>query len=190
MATSSSLTIWTTCCAGFSALLTSSLSARSRTFAVKSLTTGRATSASSSARRISRTVPSTSAGDSLPLVRRFLKVSARRSDSEPKVAMMRLFYRAALASSRARGSVARCLDGDDVAADVERDGQQRIRLVGRDRAVERREHLVLVGVIGLDDDAQQLKRPQHVDGDVAGVVDEQVDEAVPQLLHVVVDVAD
>ena len=88
MATSSSLTICTTCCAGFSALLTSSPSARSRTCAVNCLTTSSETSASSRARRISRTVPSTSAADSLPLVRRFLKVSARRSDRFPKVAMV------------------------------------------------------------------------------------------------------
>src|SRR4051794_2362498 len=178
MATSSSLTIWTTCCAGFSALLTSSLSARSRTLAVKSLTTGRATSASSSARRISRTVPSTSAGDSLPLVRRFLKVSASRSDSVPKVAMICLFYRATLAGRREGQSVARCLDGHHVAADVEGDRQQGVRLVRRDRVVEGRKDLVLVRVIGLDDDAEQLQRPQDVDGDVTRVVDQQVDEAV------------
>ncbi|VXC25736.1 exported hypothetical protein [Microbacterium sp. 8M] len=89
---SSSLTICTTCCAGFSALLTSSPRARSRTFAVKSLTTGSATSASSSARRISRTVPSTSDADSLPFVRRLRKVSVSRSESVPKVAMVLQFY--------------------------------------------------------------------------------------------------
>ncbi len=86
--TSSSLTICTTCWAGFSAWLTSPPRARSRTDAVNALTTSSATSASSSARRISRTVPSTSAALSLPLPRRFLKVSARRSESVPKVAMV------------------------------------------------------------------------------------------------------
>ena len=45
-----------------------------------SFTTGRATSASSSAMRISRAVASMSASDSLPLPRRFLKVSASRSE--------------------------------------------------------------------------------------------------------------
>ena len=88
MPTSSSLTICTTCCAGLRALLTSSPRARSRTAAVKSLTTGKATSASSRARRISRTVPSTSAGLSLPFVRKALKVEVSRSESVPKVAMV------------------------------------------------------------------------------------------------------
>ena len=80
MATSSSLTILTTCCAGFSAPDTSADSARSRTAPVNERTTGTATSASSSARRISRTVASMSASDSRPLVRRFLKVDVSRSD--------------------------------------------------------------------------------------------------------------
>ena len=87
IATSSSLTICTTCWAGLSALLTSSPRARSRTLPVKSLTTSSATSASSRARRISRTVPSTSDAESLPFVRRFLKVSASRSERFPKVAI-------------------------------------------------------------------------------------------------------
>ncbi len=95
MVTSSSLTICTTCCAGFSAFDTSSPRARSRTLAVKSLTTSSDTSASSSARRISRTVPSTSAALSLPLPRRFLKVSASRSVRFPKVAMVNPVYPAA-----------------------------------------------------------------------------------------------
>ena len=59
------------------------------TFAVNSLTTVSATSASSRARRISRTVPSTSAALRRPLPRRFLNVSARRSVRFPKVAMVR-----------------------------------------------------------------------------------------------------
>ncbi len=54
MVTSSSCTILMTCCAGFSAAETSSPLARSRTRAMNSLTTGRATSASSRAMRISR----------------------------------------------------------------------------------------------------------------------------------------
>ena len=58
--TSSSLTILTTCWAGFSAWLTSAPSARSRTDAVNCLTTGSATSASSRAMRMSRSVALTS----------------------------------------------------------------------------------------------------------------------------------
>ena len=81
IATSSSLTILTICWAGFSAWLTSAPRARSLTAATNSLTTGRATSASSSAIRISRAVASMSASDSRPLPRRFLNVSARRSES-------------------------------------------------------------------------------------------------------------
>ena len=81
IATSSSLTILMTCWAGFSAPLTSAPRARSLTAATKSLTTGSATSASSSAIRISRAVASMSASESRPLPRRFLKVSARRSES-------------------------------------------------------------------------------------------------------------
>ena len=81
IATSSSLTILMTCWAGFSAWLTSAPRARSLTAATKSLTTGRATSASSRARRISRAVASMSASESFPLPRRFLKVSERRSES-------------------------------------------------------------------------------------------------------------
>src|SRR5689334_19869085 len=69
------------CWAGFSAWLTSSPRARSLMEATKSLTTGSATSASSSAIRISRQVASMSASESRPLPRRFLKVSARRSES-------------------------------------------------------------------------------------------------------------
>ena len=81
MLTSSSLTILTICWAGFSASLTSSPRARSLTAATNSLTTGRATSASSSAIRISRAVVSMSASESRPLPLRFLNASARRSES-------------------------------------------------------------------------------------------------------------
>src|SRR4051812_38384917 len=79
--TSSSLTILMICCAGFSAPLTSSPRARSLTALTNSLTTGSATSASSSAIRISRAVASMSASESRPFPRRFLKVSASRSES-------------------------------------------------------------------------------------------------------------
>ena len=75
------MTILTICWAGFSAWLTSSPRARSLTAATNSLTTGSATSASSSAIRISRAVASMSASESRPFPRRFLKVSARRSES-------------------------------------------------------------------------------------------------------------
>ena len=81
IATSSSLTILTTCWAGFSAWLTSSPRARSLTASTNSRTTGSATSASSRAIRISRAVASMSASERRPLPRRFLKVSASRSES-------------------------------------------------------------------------------------------------------------
>ena len=80
MPTSSSLTILTTCWAGLSAPETSAPSARSRTAWVKCLTTGSATSASSSAIRMSRTVLLMSDSVSRPLCRRFLKVAVRRSE--------------------------------------------------------------------------------------------------------------
>ena len=82
IATSSSCTILTTCWAGLSAWLTSAPSARSRTRPVKRLTTGSATSASSSASRMSRTVALTSDSDRRPLPRRFLKVAVSRSDRD------------------------------------------------------------------------------------------------------------
>src|SRR5690606_29395172 len=69
-----------TCCAGFSALETSAPKALSLTFLMNDRTTGRATSASRSAIRISRAVASMSASDNLPLPRRFLKVALRRSE--------------------------------------------------------------------------------------------------------------
>ena len=81
MVTSSSLTILTICWAGLRAWLTSSPRARSLTAPTNSLTTGSATSASSSAIRISRAVASMSASERRPLPRRFLKVSASRSES-------------------------------------------------------------------------------------------------------------
>src|SRR5690606_15876782 len=81
MLMSSSLTILTTCCAGFSACETSAPRARSLTCAMKSLTTGSATSASSSAIRISRAVALMSASESLPLLRSDEKTVVNRSES-------------------------------------------------------------------------------------------------------------
>ncbi len=80
MPTSSSLTILTTCWAGLRAPLTSAPSARSRTAEVNWRTTGRATSASSRAIRMSRIVALTSDSDRRPLPRRLLKVTVRRSE--------------------------------------------------------------------------------------------------------------
>ena len=70
---SSSLTILMTCWAGFSAWETSAPRARSLTCAMNVRTTGSATSASSSAMRISRAVASMSASDSRPLPRSVLE---------------------------------------------------------------------------------------------------------------------
>ena len=80
IAISSSLTILMTCCAGFSAAETSAPVARCLIFAMNSRTTGSATSASSSAIRISRQVASMSAGVSRPLPRRFEKTVESRSE--------------------------------------------------------------------------------------------------------------
>ena len=77
---SSSLTILTTCCAGFSAPETSAPLARSLIRAMNARTTGSATSASSSAMRISRAVASISASESLPLPRRLASAPERRSE--------------------------------------------------------------------------------------------------------------
>src|SRR5690606_14007337 len=80
ISTSSELTILTTCWPGLRAPETSAPSARSRTAAVNSRTTGRATSASRRARRISETVVVMSCSDSRPLPRRLRKVAVRRSE--------------------------------------------------------------------------------------------------------------
>ncbi len=77
---SSSLTILMTCWAGFSASETSAPAARSRTRAMNCRTTGSATSASSSAIRISRQVASMSAADSRPRPRRAEKTCVSRSE--------------------------------------------------------------------------------------------------------------
>ncbi len=67
---STSLTILTTCWPGVTEPSTSAPTARSRTLAMKSFTTGSATSASSSARRTSRSASVTSASLSAPRPRR------------------------------------------------------------------------------------------------------------------------
>src|SRR4051794_29551570 len=77
---SSSLTILMTCCAGLSDCETSAPRARSLTAAMNSRTAGSATSASSSAMRISRAVASMSASDSRPLPRSVVKTDSSRSD--------------------------------------------------------------------------------------------------------------
>jgi len=78
---SSSLTILMICWAGLSAWDSSAPSARSRTRAVKTRTAGRATSASSSARRICEIVSSTSSGVRRPLPRRDRNEAVMRSES-------------------------------------------------------------------------------------------------------------
>src|SRR3954471_25076316 len=88
MVTSSSLTILMTCWAGLSACDTSEPRARSLIAAMNSRTTGSATSASSSAMRISRAVASMSASDSRPLPRSDLKTVSSRSD---RVSNIRLY---------------------------------------------------------------------------------------------------
>src|SRR5581483_6985938 len=69
-AVSSSWTIFTTCWPGVRLFSTSAPSARSRTRATKSLTTAKLTSASSSARRISRIAFEIASSSSLPRERR------------------------------------------------------------------------------------------------------------------------
>ena len=80
---SSSLTILTTCWAGLRAWERAASLAFSRTAAVKERTTGRATSASSRARRISVTVKSISASVSRPLPRSEAKAAVSRSERLP-----------------------------------------------------------------------------------------------------------
>ena len=82
MVISSSLTILTTCWAGFSAPDTSAPLARSLMRATKSRTTGNDTSASSSANRISRVVASMSASDNRPLPRSPCRAPVNRSESD------------------------------------------------------------------------------------------------------------
>src|SRR6478736_9889958 len=77
--TGSSSTILMICCAGLSACATSAPLARSFSALMNSVTTGSATSASSSAVRISRAVASMSASVRRPLPRRFFRDADRRS---------------------------------------------------------------------------------------------------------------
>src|SRR5690349_21353942 len=80
MPTSSSLTILMTCCAGLRLCETSAPSARAFTRSRNALTTGTATSASSSASRISRNVASTSSSLSRPLPRSVVNTASSRSE--------------------------------------------------------------------------------------------------------------
>ena len=80
---SSSLTILTTCWPGLRAWERAASTAFSRTAAVKARTTGRATSASRRARRISVTVALTSASVRRPLPRSWLKEAVMRSERLP-----------------------------------------------------------------------------------------------------------
>ena len=82
MVMSCSCTILTICCPGLSAPETSADIARSRIAEMNCRTTGRATSASRRAIRISRSVSSMSASERRPLPRNPLKVAARRSDND------------------------------------------------------------------------------------------------------------
>ena len=78
--TSSSCTILMTCCAGLRLFCTSAPFARSLTRAMNCLTTLTLTSASSSARRISRATSSTSFSLSRPRLRRRVKMPSKRSE--------------------------------------------------------------------------------------------------------------
>ena len=78
-AVNSSLTILMICWAGLRVSITSCPMARSRTFLIKSLTTGRATSASKRARRISLVASWISLSVIFPFLRRFLKTFCKRS---------------------------------------------------------------------------------------------------------------
>src|SRR4051812_14394287 len=79
-AVSSSWTILTTCCPGVMLFRTSWPSARSRTWATKSLTTSKLTSASSRASRISRMAREIASSSSLPRPRRSPRAPWSRSD--------------------------------------------------------------------------------------------------------------
>src|SRR5215469_2711786 len=80
-----SWTIATTACAGVIDSSTSAPTARSRMRAMKSLTTPRLTSASSSAMRTSRSTSETSASLSLPRERSRVKIAARRSERDSNI---------------------------------------------------------------------------------------------------------
>ena len=78
--TSASLTIFTTCCPGVTDRITSAPTARAVTSSTNVLTTGNATSASSSATRTSRIAARTSISVSAPRPRSFSKTLPRRSE--------------------------------------------------------------------------------------------------------------
>ena len=80
-AVSSSWTIFTTCWPGVRLFVTSAPSARSRTRATKSFTTLKLTSASSSARRISRIAREIASSSSVPRPRRSPSAAWSRSES-------------------------------------------------------------------------------------------------------------
>ncbi len=86
-AVSSSLTIFTTCWPGFSCPMTSAPRQRSLTVAVNDLTTLKFTSASSSARRISRIAALTSASVSVPRERTSASVAWSFSERESNTAV-------------------------------------------------------------------------------------------------------
>src|SRR4051794_14097445 len=119
ISTSSSLTILMTCWAGLSALLTSSPAARSLTAPMNWRTTGSATSASSSAIRISRATASMSAWDSRPLPRRPVKTECSRSDrvSNMREPLAREDVAFRLRDRRLQQAAA-AVDVDDLAGDV------------------------------------------------------------------------
>ena len=86
LSVSSSRTILMICCEGFNALESSSPTARSRIRPMRLLTTSKLTSASSRARRISRSASSTSSSLSLPLPRSFPKIPSNRSVNASNIA--------------------------------------------------------------------------------------------------------
>ena len=81
ISTNLSLTILTTCSPGLIDFKTFSPTASSFTFLINVLITGRATSASSSAMRISRIAASISFSDSTPRPVSFLKTPSKRPES-------------------------------------------------------------------------------------------------------------
>ena len=101
-AVSSSLTILTTCWPGFSWFSTSEPRQRSLTVEVNDLTTLKLTSASSSARRISRIVALTSASVSVPRERTSASVAWSFSESVSNTASQSRWRDAAPHAVRAR----------------------------------------------------------------------------------------
>ena len=110
-AASSSLTILMTCWPGFRPVSTPSPTARSRTLATNSRTTLKLTSASSSARRISRIAAATSSSDSRPRDRRSVRVVFRRSERESNTCQTIVARRGAPARSVGRAGASRTAGG-------------------------------------------------------------------------------